>query len=371
MRVPLVDLTAQYATVRDEVLAALVRVCDTQQFILGSEVDRLEQELAAFVGAKHAIGVSSGTDALLVSLMALGVGPGDEVITSAYSFFATAGSIARLGARPVFVDIDPATFTLDPSAAAAAVSPRTKAIVPVHLFGLSADLDPLLDLAARARIAVIEDAAQAFGARYKGRHVGTFGTAGCVSFFPTKPLGGFGDGGLVLTNDDALADRVRRLRVHGAVRKYVHELLGGNFRLDTLQAAVLRVKAAHLARWNAARRERAATYRRLFDEAGLPARGVRLPVEPSGYSHVYHQFVIRAPRRDELRNHLAACGVETAVYYPVPLHLQPCFQALGCPRGGCPHAEQAAEDSLALPMYAELTDAEQQYVVDRIAEFYR
>ncbi len=371
MRVPLIDLKAQYTPLREALLAALTRVCDSQQFILGPEVELLERDLAAFVGAKHAIGVSSGTDALLVVLMALGVGPGDEVVTSAYSFFATAGTIARLGARPVFVDIDPATFTVDPQAVAAAISSRTKAIMPVHLFGLSADLDPLLDLAHRAGIAVVEDAAQALGARYRGRTVGTLGAGGCVSFFPTKHLGAFGDGGLVLTDDGELARRVRRLRVHGSERKYVHELLGGNFRLDALQAAVLRVKAAYLPQWIAARRERAATYRQLFEQAGLPARGVCLPVEPPGYVHTYHQFVIRAPRRDALRAYLLERGVETAIYYPVPLHLQPCFAALGYRRGDCPQAERAAEDSLALPMYPELTAAHQQYVVERIAEFYR
>jgi dTDP-4-amino-4,6-dideoxygalactose transaminase len=371
MRVPLVDLKAQYGPLREELLAALTRVCDSQQFILGPEVEQLERELAAFVGARHAIGVSSGTDALLVALMALGVGPGDEVVTSAYSFVATAGSIARLGARPVFADIDPATFNLDPAAAAAAVSSRTRAIVPVHLFGLGADLDPLLDLARRTGATVVEDAAQALGARYKGRNVGTLGAAGCVSFFPTKHLGAFGDGGLVLTDAEEVAQRVRRLRVHGADRKYVHELLGGNFRLDAVQAAVLRVKAAHLPRWIAARRDRAATYRQLFAEAGLVARGVILPIEPHDHLHTYHQFVIRVPRREALRAYLAEHGVETAVYYPVPLHLQPCFAELGYRRGQCPHAEQAAGDSLALPMYPELTEAQQRYVVDRIAEFYR
>lgn len=371
MRVPLVDLQAQYGPLRHELLAAVTRVCDSQRFILGPEVEALERELAALVGARCAVGVSSGTDALLVTLMALGVGPGDEVVTTAYSFFATAGSIARLGARPVFVDIDPRTFNLDPAAVEAAVSPRTKAILPVHLFGLSADLDPMLAVARRTGAVVVEDAAQALGARYKGRSVGTLGAAGCVSFFPTKNLGAFGDGGLVLTDDEGLADRVRRLRAHGAQTKYVHELLGGNFRLDALQAAVLRVKAVHVPRWIAARREKAAAYHRWFEEAGLVDGRVRLPIEPPGYTHVYHQFVVRVARRDALRAHLSAHGIETAVYYPVPLHLQPCFAGLGYRPGQCPRAEEAARDSLALPLYPELSDAQQQYVVDKIAEFYR
>ena len=377
MKVPLVDLQAQYAGIREDVLAAVTRVCDSQRFILGQEVESLERELAAMLGVTHAVGVSSGTDALLVAMMALDIAPGDEVITSTYTFFATAGSIVRLGAKPVFVDIDPLTYNMDVNRVAAAITPRTKAIVPVHLFGLSADLDPLLHVAHAAGIPVIEDACQAIGARYQNRFVGSLGAIGCFSFFPSKSLGGFGDGGLLATNHDALADRVRRLRVHGAQRKYSHEMIGGNFRLDTLQAAVLRVKVPHLAEWCERRRKNAERYGRLFSEAGIGAGiragirdgGVALPVEASSCYHTYHQYVIRTARRDELRAHLESCGVDTAIYYPMPLHLQECFRDLGYAAGAFPRAEAAARETLALPMYAEITEDQQAYVVRCIAEF--
>ncbi len=371
MKVPLVDLGAQYETIRDDVLAAVTRVCDSQRFILGPEVELLEQDLAARLSARHAIGTSSGTDALVVSLMALEVGPGDEVVTSAYSFFATAGSIARLGATPVFVDVDPATFNIDPGAARAAITPRTKAIMPVHLFGLSADLDPLLEAAAQAGIPLIEDACQAIGARYRDRPVGALGAVGGISFFPSKGLGAFGDAGLVVTNDDALAERLRLLRGHGAQPKYVHKIIGGNFRLDTIQAAVLRAKAPHLAGWLDARRQNAARYAQFFDEAGVKTFGVQLPAEPPECWHTYHQYVIRLPRRDELRAHLEAHGIGTAVYYPVPLHLQECFADLGYKQGTLPHAEAAAQTALALPMYPELTEAQQAHVVETVVQFLR
>ena len=371
MKVPLVDLGAQYDTIRDDVLAAVTRVCDSQRFILGPEVELFEQDLAARLSARHAIGTSSGTDALVVSLMALEVGPGDEVVTSAYSFFATAGSIARLGATPVFVDVDPATFNIDPGAARAAITPRTKAIMPVHLFGLSADLDPLLEAAAQAGIPLIEDACQAIGARYRDRPVGALGAVGGISFFPSKGLGAFGDAGLVVTNDDALAERLRLLRGHGAQPKYVHKIVGGNFRLDTIQAAVLRAKAPHLAGWLDARRQNAARYAKFFDEAGVETFGVQLPAEPPECWHTYHQYVIRLPRRDELRAHLEAHGIGTAVYYPVPLHLQECFADLGYKQGTLPHAEAAAQTALALPMYPELTEAQQAHVVETVVRFLR
>ena len=314
MNVPLIDLHAQYAPIRDELIATVTRVCDGQQFILGREVELLERELAAMLGIRHVVGVSSGTDALLVAMMALGIGSGDEVITSTYTFFATAGSAARLGARPVFVDIDPLTYNIDARAVAAAITPRTKAIIPVHLFGLSADLDPLLQAVRAAGlpgmpvIPVIEDACQAFGARYKDRPVGSIGTVGCYSFFPSKGLGGFGDGGLVVTNDEGLGERVRRLRGHGAQPEYSHKIVGGNFRLDALQAAVLRVKAPHVATWCEARRRNAERYGRLFQEAGVTGCGVVLPAEPSGCYHTYNQYAIRTLRRDGLRAHLESCG---------------------------------------------------------------
>lgn len=369
MRVPLLDLQAQYAPIRGALLEAVTRVCDAQRFILGPEVESLERELEMFLRVPHAIGVSSGTDALLVALMALGVGPGDEVVTSAYSFFATAGSVARLGARPVFVDIDPATFNIDPAAATAAITPRTKAIIPVHLYGQCADLRPILSAASRAGIPVVEDAAQAIGADRDGKPAGTHGTVGCFSFFPSKNLGGFGDGGLVTTSDGRLAERMLMLRQHGSKTKYYHEFVGANFRLDALQAAVLRVKLPHLPGWTRGRQANAQRYRTLFAEAGL-GDIVRLPVEAPGGTHVYHQFVVRVPDRDRLRVHLDAHGIGTEIYYPVPLHLQSCFKDLGCAQGAFPAAEAAAKETLALPIYAELTKDQQACVVDAIRMFF-
>jgi dTDP-4-amino-4,6-dideoxygalactose transaminase len=369
MKVPLLDLTAQYGPIRDEVIASLVRVCDSQRFIMGPEVEGLERELAGLLEVKDAIGVSSGTDALLAAMMALGVGSGDEVITPTYSFFATAGCVMRLGATPVFVDIDPITYNADPRAVAAAIGPRTTAIIPVHLYGQSADMDPILAAAARAGVAVIEDAAQAIGARYKGRAVGGLGTLGCFSFFPSKNLGAFGDGGLVTTNDPALAHALRLLRNHGAEPKYYHKVVGGNFRLDAVQAAVLRVKAAHLASWTDARRRNARRYRELF-AALVPADRVSVPRELPDCYHIYNQFVIRAAERDALRGHLDKVGVGTEIYYPVPFHVQECFASLGYAQGAFPHAERAAAETLALPIYGELTSDQQQFVVESIAAFY-
>jgi dTDP-4-amino-4,6-dideoxygalactose transaminase len=370
MPVPLLDLQAQYRPLRDDILAAMTRVADSQRFIMGPEIDALERELSALLKIDHAIAVSSGTDALLLALMALDIKAGDEVITPTYSFFATAGCVARLGATPVLVDIDPVTYNIDANAVAEAVTPRTRAIMPVHLFGLAADLDPIMDVAARAGVPVIEDAAQAIGSTYRSRPVGGIGALGCFSFFPSKNLGAFGDTGLVTTNDAALARRARLLRTHGMEPKYYHHAIGGNFRMDALQAAVLRVKAPHLAAWTEARRRNADRYRTLFREAGLES-AVTLPVEPSDRSHIYNQFVIRMPERDALKRHLDEQGIGNEIYYPVPFHLQPCFAYLGYRRGQFPAAERAAAESLAIPIYGELTDHQQQLVVSSIAAFAR
>lgn len=367
MKIPLLDLPAQYATIRTEIRAAIDRVCEAQRFILGPEVTALEEELATFCTVHYAVGVSSGTDALLMALMALGIGPGDEVITTPYSFFATAGVIARLGARPVFVDIDAATFNLDTGVIADRITRRTKAIVPVHLFGRCVDLDPVLEIAQGRGIAVIEDAAQAIGARDgQGRLAGTIGVMGCLSFFPSKNLGAFGDGGMVVTNDESLAERLRILRGHGGKSKYAYQMIGGNFRLDALQATVLRVKLPYLPAWTAARRTNAERYRRLVTEAGVLGRVV-LPTDTPG--HIYNQFVIRVPERDRLQAFLQEHGVETEIYYPLPLHLQECFRNLGYQAGDFPQAESAAREALALPIYPELTEPQQRYVVSQLREF--
>jgi len=367
MQVPMLDLQAQYRPLREEILAAVTRVCDSQRFIMGPEVDGLERELAAMLEVPHAIGVSSGTDALLLAMMALGIGHGDEVVTSTYSFFATGGCVARLGATPVFVDIDPASCNIDPAALAAAITPRTKAIIPVHLYGQSADLDAILAVATRAGVPVIEDAAQAIGARYKGRLVGGFGLIGCFSFFPSKNLGAFGDAGLVTTGNDDLAALLRRLRVHGADRQYYHRAIGGNFRIDALQAAVLRVKLPHLAGWTEGRRRNAARYDAWFRERGLTDR-VTTPVVLADRHHIFNQYVIRVPNRDAVKSHLESRGVGCAVYYPVPFHQLECFAYLGYRAGQFSHAEAAARDTLALPVFGELTEAQQRYVVDVVAE---
>jgi dTDP-4-amino-4,6-dideoxygalactose transaminase len=366
MKVPLLDLRAQYATIRAEVRAAIDRVCESQQFILGPEVSSLEQGIAALCGVGYGVGMSSGTDALLAALMGIGVGPGDEVITPTYSFFATAGVISRLGATPVFVDIDPRTYNLDTEATVARITPRTKAIVAVHLFGRCADLDLIMEAAAVHGITVIEDAAQALGAKDSvGRAAGAIGHMGCFSFFPSKNLGGFGDGGMVVTSDVELAETLRTLRAHGGRPKYYHRVVGGNFRLDALQAAVLSVKLGYLSSWTKARRTNADRYRSLFQEMGLMDR-VALPEDVPG--HIYNQFVIRVERRDDLRALLTERGVGTEVYYPVPLHLQECFRSLGYRTGDLRRAEAAARESLALPIYPELLEAQQRYVVSQIAE---
>jgi len=366
--VPLLDLEAQNRPLRAEILTAITRVCDSQRFILGPENRALESELARLLGVGHALAVSSGTDAVLLALMTIGIGAGDEVITPAYSFFATAGAIVRLGARPVFVDIDPATFNIDPERIDAAMTPRTRAILPVHLFGAVADLDAVLARAAKAGIPVVEDAAQAIGATYNARPAGGIGALGCFSFFPSKNLGAFGDAGLLTTNDAGLAARAKRLRNHGAEPKYHHQLVGGNFRMDEMQAAVLRVKAPHLAAWTEARRLNARRYASLFQEAGL-ADAVVLPVAPPGCRHIFNQFVIRVDDRDGLKRHLDERRIGNEIYYPIPLHLQECFADLGYRVGDCPHAERAARTSLALPIYSELTLDQQRTVVAAVAEF--
>ena len=367
MRVPLLDLQAQYATIRDEIRPVVERVIESQQFILGPEVEAFEQEVAAYCGAKYAIGVSSGTDALLIALMAAGIVKGDEVITTPYSFIATATSISRVGAIPVFIDIDPNTYTIDPKAIADEITDATKAIMPVHLFGQCAEMKPILDLAKQRNILVIEDAAQAIGAGQNGVKAGTMGAFGCFSFFPSKNLGGFGDGGLVTTNDDAFAQRVKELRQHGGKDKYRNAMIGINGRLDALQAAVLRVKLTHLDAWSAARREHAEYYTQAFQ--GM--KEVQTPITAPGNTHIYNQYVLRVERRDELQAHLNAHQIGNAIYYPIPIHLQECYDILGYQETDFPAAEQAAAETIALPVYPELTRAQQDDVIETIHAFYR
>ena len=374
MTVPLLDLKAQHASLREEVLAAVGRVLDSQHFILGPEVQALEEEFALYSQARFAVGCASGSDALLLALMALGVGAGDEVVTTPYSFFATASAVARLGARPRFVDIDAHTYNIDASKVEDAVGERTRAVLPVHLYGQCAEMDELTALGARRGLALVEDAAQAVGAEETGgRRAGSMGAVSCFSFYPTKNLGGAGDGGMLTTNDEGLARRLRILRVHGGETKYHHSEVGINSRLDAVQAAVLRVKFPHLDAWSDARAERAETYRRLFTDAGL-AEEVGLPFVREGVRHIYNQFVVRIVgegRRDALIEHLRQARVGTEVYYPVPLHLQECFRYLGHREGDFPEAERAACETLALPVYPELTLRQQEYVVDSIRRFFR
>jgi dTDP-4-amino-4,6-dideoxygalactose transaminase len=368
MTVPLLDLRAQHQTIRGEVMAAVERVFDSQIFIMGAEVAQFERAAAAYCRAKHAIGCASGSDALLLALMALGVGPGDEVLTVSYTFFATGGAVARLGARPVYVDIALDDFNLNPELIERAITPRTKAIIPVHLFGQCAEMDAILEVARRHQLPVIEDAAQAIGSDYHGRRAGTMGTISCFSFFPSKNLGGAGDGGLLTTEDDELAERLRILRVHGGKPKYYHRVVGINSRLDALQAAVLGVKLKHLDQWTKGRQRNAARYDALFAAAGL--EDLVTPRVYPGRRHIYNQYTIRCARRDELMAHLKQQGIGTEIYYPVPLHLQECFAELGYRPGDLPLSEQAARESLSLPIYPELTEEMQQYVVEQISAFY-
>lgn len=366
IKVPLLDLTAQYAAVREELDDAVDRVVRSQRFVLGPVVAACEEAVAGYVGARHGIGVSSGTDALLLALMAEGVGPGDEVVTTPFSFFASAGVIARVGATPVFADVDPVTLNIDPAQAVERITERTRAIIPVHLFGQMAEMAPIMEAARERGIAVIEDAAQAIGARRDGRRAGSVGDYGCFSFFPTKNLGGWGDGGLVVTNDPARADRLRALRVHGETSRYRHRFVGGNFRLDALQAAVLRAKLPHLDRWTAARIANAALYTRLLgraaDRFGNRLQLPRVVTE----RHVFNQYVIRVADRDRVRAELEAAGIGTAIYYPVPLHLQECFADLGHRRGDLPASEHASHRVLALPVFPELTEAQIRHVAATI-----
>ena len=369
--VPALDLKAQYRTIRDEVEPVVLQVLESQYFILGPEVTSFEAEAATYCAAAHAVGCSSGSDALLLPLLAWGLGPGDEVITSPYSFFATAGAIWRTGAKPVFVDINPTSYNIDPVRIAAAITSRTRAIIPVHLYGQTADMDPIAAVARDAKLFVLEDAAQAIGAGYHGKRAGTLGDAAAFSFYPSKNLGGFGDAGMVTADDDDLARRVARLRVHGMEPKYHHHEVGYNARIDALQAAVLRVKLRHLDEWTEGRRSVAARYRDLFAAEGLD-EVVTLPAELPGRFHVYNQFVIRVPAdaRDPLRAHLAERRVGSEIYYPIPLHLQACFASLGHKPGDFPLAEAAANETIALPMYPELTDAMLRHVVGSIASFF-
>ena len=367
MQVPLVDLKAQYQTIKTEVEAAISSVVESQQFIMGPQVKECEAAIAEYCRCEYAVGVSSGTDAILIALMTEGIGQGDEVITTPYTFFATAGCIARLGAKPVFVDIDPTTYNINPALIEAKVTARTKAIIPVHLFGQMADMDPIMEIARRHNLVVIEDAAQAIGAEDKERRAGSIGHYGCLSFFPSKNLGCFGDGGMVVTNEQVRAERMAILRAHGSRPKYHHKIIGGNFRLDTLQAAVVTVKLRHLDMWTEGRRRNAARYDRLLSEAGLvPA--ITLPAGKTT-RHIYNQYVIRSRQRDELQKHLKAQDIGTEVYYPVPMHLQECFAYLGHKAGDFPESERAARESLALPVYLELTDEQAEYVVRSIRQF--
>jgi dTDP-4-amino-4,6-dideoxygalactose transaminase len=372
MMIPILDLSVQHEQLADEIGAAVAKVLRSQKFILGPEVRELEQDLAPYCQCSEAVGCASGSDALLLALMACDIGPGDEVITTPFSFFATVASISRLGAKAVFVDIDNSTFNIDTTRIESAITKRTKAIMPVHLFGQCAEMDRLNELAAQSNIRVIEDAAQAIGAEYRGKRAGSLGAVACFSFYPSKNLGGAGDGGLLTTNDGKLADTLRILRAHGAKKKYYHDRVGINSRLDSLQAAILRVKFRYLDQWAAARRLNAHRYRELFHEAGLvSSEEIRLPAESDGSFHVYNQFVIRARDRDGLRGWLSNRGVGTEIYYPLPLHLQDCFKDLGYERGDFPESERAAEEALAIPVYPELGATAQAYVVETINSFYR
>jgi dTDP-4-amino-4,6-dideoxygalactose transaminase len=371
--IPPLNLAANFAQVRDEVLAEVAEVCDSGHYILGPKVAAFEQALATYCGSKYALGVSSGTDALLVALMTLGIGRGHEVIVPTLTFFATAGCVARLGARPVFCDIDPGTYTIDVSQVAEKLTMQTKAVIPVHLYGQLADLRRLLSAVNRFGVAVVEDAAQAIGAKElgsDGKRAGAIGTIGCLSFYPTKNLGAIGDAGALLTNDARLHEKATKLRLHGETTRYHHAYIGGNFRIDALQAAILTIKLRCLDQWNAERRKRAARYNALFADSGLVPERVRLPKEVNGV-HVYHQYVIRAPQRDQLLEHLRERQIGAGIYYPVPLHLQECFGYLGHKSGEFPHAEKAAAEVLALPLYPELTDAQQETVVQAVAAFYQ
>lgn len=368
-QVPLLDLKSQHAKIREETLAALVRVVDSQKFILGEEVDKLEDAIARYSQTKYAVGCASGSDALSLALLAADIGAGDRVVTTPYTFFATAGAIARLGAVPVFVDVDPDTFNIDPNLLERALDvPRLRAIMPVHLFGACADMDPIMEMAARRALIVIEDAAQAIGAEYKGRRAGSIGQFGCFSFFPSKNLGAYGDGGMITTNDAAMATKLKALRIHGRTGKYIHEWVGVNSRLDALQAAVLRVKFKYLDEWTSARQRNAGLYRAFLADLHVPV--ITPKTADNQDRHIYNQLVVRAEQRDELQSHLKAKGIGTEVYYPQPLHLQSCFAQLGHKKGDFPVSEQLAAESLALPISSEVSDGDIEYVCETIKQFY-
>lgn len=385
MKVPLLDLKAQYLAIKPAIDRVVAEVMESQHFILGPQVQECEKAIAQYSQCAHAVGVSSGTDALLICLMAEGIGPGDEVITTPYTFFATAGTIARVGAKPVFVDIDSATYNLDPAQIAAKITSRTRAIMPVHLYGQMAEMDAVMEVARKHGLVVIEDAAQAIGAEHKGRRAGSIGDYGCFSFFPSKNLGAAGDGGMVVTNDATRAERLTRLRAHGSKPKYYHKVVGGNFRLDTLQAAIVAEKLKHLDGWTDARQRNAARYDRLFAESGLPiADSSRYSAKVAGNGvpqlflpkvqmnrHIFNQYIIRTPRRDALKTALQDKGVGTEIYYPVPMHLQECFSSLGQQAGAFPESESAANQTLALPIYPELADEQARYVVQCVCDFLR
>ena len=365
MNIPLLDLKAQFASIKDQVHKAIDEVLESQYFILGPKVEQCEKEIAAYSNCSFGIGVSSGSDALLACLMAENIGPGDEVITSPYTFFATVGAISRLGATPVFVDIDPATYNMDVTQVAAKITPRTRVIIPVHLFGQMADMDPIMQLAETHKLIVIEDAAQAIGAEYKGRRAGSIGHYGCFSFFPSKNLGAAGDAGMIVTNDAQRAEKLRVIRGHGSKPKYYHRVVGGNFRLDAIHGAVVSAKLPFLDSWTAGRQGNAKRYDKMFHDAGVK---IELPVVTTD-RHIFNQYVIRSTSRDQLQAFLKTKGIGSEVYYPVPMHLQDCFAYLGHKAGAFPESERAALESLAIPVYPELNDAQAQYVVDAIAEF--
>lgn len=369
MKVPLLDLKSQYETIREEILPVMQDLFESQYFILGPHVAKLEQEIGAYCQCPYAVGVSSGTDALLISLMAAGIGPGDEVITTPHTFFATVGTIVRVGATPIFVDIRKDTYNIDPALLRDRITKKTKAIIPVHLYGQCAAMDEIMTIARKHSLFVIEDAAQAIGAEYKNQRAGSMGDFGCFSFFPSKNLGAFGDGGIVTTRSKEHYDLLKTLRVHGSNPKYVNKIVGGNFRLDALQAAVVSVKLKYLDTWTEKRQMNAKLYRELFRKQGLDEI-VKLPKEIEN-RHIYNQFVILVPeKRDELKAHLADSGIGTEVYYPIPMHLQACFNSLGYRKGDLPEAEDAASRTLAIPVYPELSDDQQAYVVEKIKEFY-
>lgn len=369
-QVPLLDLRAQHLQIRDEVLAEIVRVVDSQKFILGEDVQKLEAEIASYCGTKHAVGCASGSDALFLALMALDIQPGDEILTTPYTFFATAGAISRTGAIPVFVDVEERTFNIDANRMADLLdsNPRVRAVIPVHLFGGCADMDPICEMAEERDIKIVEDAAQSIGSEYKNRRAGSIGQLGAFSFFPSKNLGGYGDGGMVTTNDASLADRLAALRVHGRTGKYFHQWIGINSRLDALQAAVLRVKFRHLDSWTQGRQTHAERYRTRLAELSVPV----IPAEPTQYQtrHVYNQFVIRGPKRDALQAHLKKQCIGSEVYYPLPLHLQPCYASLGYKKGDFPVSEKLAAESLALPIHAEIAAEDIDYICESIRSFY-